>query len=99
MEVEFKVKNIQEWEKLCDENDIDISTTIINSILKNLKKRKRFVYILSVHLEDTDEIFDISLDRKNFLETLKENLVTQENNDRFETCQEILVAIKFLEKS
>lgn len=90
------VKNIEEWEKLIENGDVKISTTIVESILKNLNVKKRFIYMLGVYIEDTKETFDITLDRKNFIETLEENLPIQEKHENFERCTQIINAIKYL---
>ncbi len=96
MEVIIEVKNTQEFERLCEEDDISISSAIVNAILSNLNNRKKRVYVLSIHMEEPDGIFDVTLERKYFKDTLIDHLPVQEKNDCFETCQSIIDAIKVL---
>lgn len=98
MEVIVEVKDIDEWEELMEGDDLKVSTIIVNTIIKNIKTKKRFTYILSVYVQDTDEMFDITLDKNYFLETLRDHLSIQEKNECFEACQSIINAIEFLEK-
>lgn len=96
MEVVIEVKNTQEFERLCEDDDIQISSAIVNAILTNLNNKKKRVYVLSIHMEEPDGIFDVTLERKYFLDTLLDHLPVQEQNDCFETCQSIIDAIKVL---
>jgi hypothetical protein len=97
MEVIIEVKNTQEFEKLCDEDDIQISSAIVNAILSNIYNKKKRIYILSIHMEESDEIFDVTLERIYFVSTLREHLPVQEKNECFETCQCIIKGIDYLE--
>lgn len=98
METKIEVKTIEEFESLMEEDNINISTIIVNAILDNLYSTKRFVYILTVYVEENGEIYDITLDRKYFIETLQNHLSIQEKNEAFETCSNILKAIDYLEQ-
>ena len=48
----IKVKNVEEFEDMLQEQDLKISKAIIEVALKNLKGDKRFIPILEVHVEE-----------------------------------------------
>ena len=43
-------------------------------------------------------IYDITIDRKEFISTLEKNLPIYEKNELYEKCAEIVEAIKYLQK-
>ncbi len=94
----IKVKNVEEFEDMLQEQDLKISKAIVEVALKNLKGKKRFVPVLEVHVEEDETIFDITLDRQNLLSTLQQNLEIHERNEDYEGCARIVKAIQELEK-
>ena len=96
---EIEVKTLTEFQDLVDKKHFSISQAIVGSILKNLKTRKKNVHVLSVKCLEENTIFDITLERTNFSETLKENLKYFEEREMYEQCAEIDSAIKALSKT
>ena len=94
----IKVKSVEEFEEMLQEQDLKITKAIIEIALKNLKGTKRFIPILEIHVEDDDSIFDITLDRQNMISTLQQNLEIHERNEDYEGCARIAKAIQELEK-
>ena len=94
----IKVKNVEEFEDMLQEQDLKISKAIIEVALKNLKGNKRFIPVLEVHVEEDESIFDITLDRQNMLSTLRQNLEIHERNEDYEGCARIAKAIQELKK-
>ena len=94
----IKVKSVEEFEDMLQEQDLKISKAIIEVALKNLKGDKRFIPVLEVHVEEDESIFDITLDRQNMLSTLQQNLEIHERNEDYEGCARIAKAIQELEK-
>ena len=92
------VKNQDEFEALVGANDFRISRAIVEGILKNLYTTKRFVYILSIEVEEDQRTYDITIERDDFLEGLETNLKHYERNEEYETCDKIVKGIKFLKK-
>jgi hypothetical protein len=95
---EFKVNTMDEFRNLVDKKHFSISQAIVNSILSNLKTRKKNVHVLSIKCVEENTVFDITLERDNFSETLKENLKYFEDHEMYEECIEIDKAIKALNK-
>ncbi len=96
---EITVFNSDEFEKLILNRDIRISKALVSTVLKNLKGRKRHLHALSVFVEQEQTIYDITVDRKEFAHTLKENLSIHEDNELFEVCAEIMIALKDLDQN
>ena len=90
----IKVKTQEEFEEMLQEQDLKISRAIIDIALKNLNTKKRFIPVLEIHIEEDDNIFDITLDRKDMLSTLEQNLEIHERNEDYEGCARIANAIK-----
>jgi len=90
----IKVKNQEEFEEMLAKKDIKISKAIIEVALKNLNSKKRFIPILEIHLEDEEQIFDITLDNRDMIQTLKQNLEIHEYHEDYEGCARIASAIK-----
>jgi protein-arginine kinase activator protein McsA len=85
---------------MVDRKDFRIAKAIVESILENISTKKRNIHILSVACVEDNAIYDLTLDRKFFVDTLEENLKYFIEQERYEQCQEIVNAInKLKEKS
>lgn len=96
MAVEISVFDSEEFEKMIAKRDLRISRALVETILKNLNGRKRHLHALSVLVETEETIYDITVDRQDFVTTLESNLSIYEENELYEGCAEIVKAIKFL---
>jgi len=94
----IKVKNVEEFEEMLQEQDLKISKAIVEVALKNLKGKKRFIPIMEIHVEEDESIFDITLDRQDIVSTLQQNLEIHERNEDYEGCARIANALKELQK-
>jgi hypothetical protein len=96
MVTEISVFDSDEFEELVTQRDLRISKALVETILGNLKGRKRHLHALSVLIEQEQTIYDITIDRKEFVNTLEQNLPIYEKHELYEGCAEIVKAIKFL---
>jgi hypothetical protein len=96
MATEISVFDSDEFEELVAQRDLRISKALVETILNNLKGRKRHLHALSVLIEQDQTIYDITIDRQEFVHTLEQNLPIYEKHELYEGCQEIVNAIKFL---
>jgi hypothetical protein len=96
MATEISVFDSEEFEELVTQRDLRISKALVETILKNLKGRKRHLHALSVLIEQEQTIYDITIDRHEFVNTLEQNLPIYEKHELYEGCAEIVKAIKFL---
>jgi hypothetical protein len=98
MATEITLNNSDEFQQMVDRKDFVIAEAIVNSILNNLSTRKNNVHVLSVNCLEDASTYDITLDRKYFIETLQENLQFFVERELYEKCSEIVNAIKQLEE-
>ena len=98
MAVRFDVNTPEEFEELLEVRDLRISEALVETILDNLKGKKRHIHALSIVCKEEDAIYDITVDRKDFHHTLETNLPTYEKEERYEECNEIQKALEYLKK-
>ena len=96
MATEISVFDNEEFEEMVAKRDLRISQALVETILKNLKGRKRHIHALSVLVEQEQVIYDITVDRNDFLTTLENNLSIYEKHELYEDCAEIVKGIKYL---
>jgi len=96
MAVEITVQNTDEFQEMVDNKDFRLSEAIVSGILKNINGKKKHVHVLSVTCLDEGEIYDITVERKHFAETLEENLPYYVREERYEDCQKIVNIINEL---
>jgi len=92
----IKVKTQEEFEDRAKNFDLQIAEACIEGILNNLHTKKRHIHIIELTIEEDSTIFDITCDRKDFLDALEKNLIIMEKWEQYEKCVEIVEAIKFL---
>lgn len=95
---EIHVESTEEFQELINNKDFRIAKAVVEGILNNMSTKKKHVHVLSIICEEEDEIFDITVERKHFAETLNENLKYYVENEEYECCQKIIEAIKLLQK-
>jgi len=96
---EIEVRSLNDFHELVEKKYFGISEAIVQSILGNLKTRKKNIHVLSVKCIEEATVFDITLEKVNFKETLKENLKYFEDREMYEECGQIHKAIEVLSKS
>ena len=96
MAVEITVQNTDEFQEMVDNRDFRLSEAIVSGILKNINGKKKHVHVLSVTCLEEGEIYDITIERKHFAETLEENLPYYVREERYEDCQKIVNIINEL---
>ncbi len=98
MAEEITVRDNDEFEEIIANHDLRVAKALVETVLKNLKGRKRHIHALSVMVLNEATIYDITIDRKEFISTLEKNLPIYEKNELYEKCAEIVEAIKYLNK-
>ena len=95
---EFKVNTLQDFQELVDKKDMGVKKAVVNAILNNLKSRRKNVHIISINCLNENSIFDITLPKEHFVDTLKENMPYFEEAEMYEECGKMLKAIETLNK-
>tara|TARA_R110000822_G_scaffold45541_8_gene121782 strand:+ start:1924 stop:2229 length:306 start_codon:yes stop_codon:yes gene_type:complete len=98
MSLNLTVNNSDEFEELIHSNDKEISQALVGVILKNIKGKKRHLPVLSVTVLEEGSIYDITISRDDFLDTLLKQLPILEKHELYEICGEVVNAIKFLKE-
>lgn len=96
MIAEITVNNNEEFQILINNKDFRISKAIVEGILKNINTKKKNIKVLVIKCIEEQEIIDITLDRKDFLNTLEKNIVHYIAEEKYEECQIIASAINNL---
>ena len=96
MATEITVQNTEEFQEMVDNKDFRLSEAIVSGILKNINGKRKNVHVLSITCLDEGEIYDITVERKHFTETLEENLPYYVREERYEDCQKIVNIINEL---
>lgn len=99
MATEITLKNSDEFQEMIDRKDFIISKAIVEAILNNITSRKKHVHILSVNCTDDNATYDITLERRFFIETLQENLKYYVEKELYEECTQIVEAINQLKET
>ena len=99
MAAEINLNSSEEFQEMIDKKDFNISKAVVDSILGNLKSRKKNVHMLSVKCIEENTVFDITIEKVAFADTLKQNLAYFEKREMFEECIAINEAITTLSKS
>ena len=92
------VNTQEEFEDLVSENNYEIAHAITKVILKNLKGKKKHVHVLEINVLEEQTTYDITIDRKDMLESLEKNLKIHESHEDYETCSQIVKGINFLKE-
>lgn len=93
MVAEITVNNSDEFQELVDQKDFRISKAIVDGILDNISSKKKHIHVLSVTCLEEGEIYDITVERKHFAETLEENLPYYIREEQYEDCSRIVKTI------
>lgn len=95
---EFEVNSREEFEGLIEQEDINIAQALVETILSNLKGRKRHIPAMSIFIEEEQIILDVTVDRNDFQLVLETNLPKYEKHELYEKCAEIVKAISYLKE-
>ena len=90
---EITVNNSDEFQELVDNKDFRIAKAIVEGILDNVKSKKKYIHVLSITCLEEGEIYDITVERKHFVETLEENLPYYIREEQYEDCSRIVKTI------
>lgn len=95
---EFVVNNSEEFESMVEAGDIKIAKALVETVLKNLKGKKRHIPAMSIFLQEEQLVLDVTVDRNDFIYVLENNLPKYEAYELYEKCAEIVNALKFLKE-
>lgn len=94
----YRVKSEQDFTDRVANKDVELAIIICQAILDNLDTTKKNVYVLSVEIEEDEEIYDLSCRPEEFIVTLERNLLILEDNELYELYDQVLGAINYLKQ-
>ena len=98
MALEITIQNSDEFQEMVEGKDFRISEAVVNGILSNLSTKKRHIHVISIICIEDDAIYDITIDRKDFLSTLQKQLPILEKHELYEKCSEVIKALDYLKE-
>ena len=93
---QIRVDNYDEFLEMTRNQKFTMAESIVNVVLNNLKTTKKEIPIFEIEVYNEDVTYTLSVQRKEFLDILKKNLIHFENEEAYEGCQKIVEAINFL---
>lgn len=90
------VDNYDDFLEMALTQKFTIAQTIVETVLENLKTRKKKIPVFEIEVEGEAATYTLSVKRDEFLSILNTNLVHYENEEAYEGCQQIIEAINFL---
>jgi protein-arginine kinase activator protein McsA len=98
MAKDITVQNANEFQQMINNKDFRVSEAVVSTIIKNLNTRKKEICVLSITSIDDNMIYDITVEKKHFIETLEANLVHYIREEQYEGCQLITDSINKLKQ-
>jgi|MDSW01.1.fsa_nt_gb hypothetical protein len=86
---EFSFETRDEFEKFVASKDKELSIAIVDGIAANFDSKKRHIHVVSIAIADEDHIYDLTVDKQMFLDTLEQNLETLLEHELYEKCVEV----------
>ena len=83
MALDLTLNSSDEFEDLIANQDKRVSKAVVEVILKNLKGKRRHLHVLSVTILEEGSIYDITIDRGDFVDTLKRQLPILEKHELY----------------
>lgn len=93
---EFVVGFSEDFQEMVEAKDFRIAKAIVEGIFANLETKRKNIHLLSVVCEEEGSVYDITIEKKHFAETLEENLVHYVREEKYEECQKIADTISML---
>lgn len=94
----IKVDKYDDFVNMAFEKKFTISQTIVEAILDNLQTSKKEIPVFEIEVGDSENIYTLSVQTDEFVQTLETNLIHYENEEAYEGCQKIIEAINYLKQ-
>ncbi len=79
----FKVKRYDDFLTMARYKDINIAKAIVDAILTNLETKKRHIHVFEIEVEEEESVYDLTIDRNNFIDALEKNLTHYEKEELY----------------
>ena len=92
----WEFNTTEELNNIFSEGKKELNDLIVDIAIKNLKTKRVTIPVVSIYTKDEDMTFDVMIDRPDMVETLEQNLLTMEEYEDYERCQQIVKALDYL---
>jgi len=96
MATHFKVDDYEDFLEMAQRKDFSIAKAVVDAILDNLDTEKKHIHVFEIEVENEDAVYDLTVERANFVDALEKNLIHYEREELYEECSKIVDAIEFL---
>lgn len=96
--LEILVDNLEELNRLIEEQNFMFAKGIVEGILKNINTDIPEVHLLVISVKSENATYDITVNREDFAETLEENLPHYIREEEYEQCRRIANTIEKLKE-
>jgi hypothetical protein len=94
----LKLNNVEQFNNLVAEKNLELSKAIVKIITENINTIDEIVPAAEVYIEEDAEVIILSINREDFESTLELNLKIHEYHEDFEGCAGIQQLIAKLKK-
>jgi len=96
---ELTVDSLEELNLMVDSQDFIFAKSIVEGILATIDTDEPEAYLLAIKVNSENAIYDIIVKRKDFAETLQENLPHYIREEEYEECRRMATAIEQLKEN
>jgi hypothetical protein len=96
---EFTVDSLEELNLMVESRDFIFAKSIVEGILATVNTDEPEAYLLAIKVNSENAIYDISVRREDFAETLEQNLPHYIREEEYEECRRIATAIEKLKEN
>lgn len=93
------LNNFNEFRDLISNNNIELSSLVVNTIKKNIDAKKGPIYVTKIFITDEDLEIELTTDPKEYIPTLEKNLEKFEYHEEYEMCADIKKLINHLKQN
>ena len=90
------VENYSDFLEMALNQKFTFSQGIVETILENLNTRKKEIPVFEIEVDSEGATYTLSVQKDEFIQILKTNLIHFENEEAYEGCQKIIEAINYL---
>ncbi len=92
------VKDLEEFERMVTSQDFVLAKSIVEGILANIDTDEPEARLLAITVKSESAVYDVTVPREDFAETLEQNLAHYVKEEQYEECRRIVDTIEQLNR-
>jgi len=93
------VKDLEEFERMVTSQDFVLAKSIVEGILANIDTDEPEARLLAITVKSEGAVYDVTVPREDFAETLEQNLPHYIREEEYEECRRIATTIEQLKEN